>query len=256
VPRVKAILCAAELANSPKLRLPSQIVAAKLIAVSTSESVDDYLKAILELGGAEELRVTTNALAERLRVRTPSVTGMLQRLASERPALVRYEKHRGVLLTAAGKQRAWELVRHHRLLELFLHDVLKYSWDEVHEEAERLEHFISERFEDRVAAILGDPEIDPHGHVIPQKHEAGVYRKEVPLTRWPLQMPATISSVSDRSPSSLRELERLGLVPGTVLTVEHRNSASSLSVRLKGKGDPIRVSFDLADCISVMARAA
>src|SRR5437870_5516594 len=96
-------------------------VAAKSLALTTSESVDDYLKAILELGGAEELRVTTNALAERLRVRTPSVTGMLQRLASERPALVLYKKHRGVRLTATGRRRAWELVRHHRLLELFLH---------------------------------------------------------------------------------------------------------------------------------------
>ena len=202
------------------------------------------------------MRVTTNALAERLKVRTPSVTGMLKRLASERPALVAYQKHRGVRLTAAGKRRAWELVRHHRLLELFLHDVLKYSWDEVHEEAERLEHFISERFEDRVAAILGDPEIDPHGHVIPQKYASGVYREEVPLTRWPLQKPATISSVSDRNPAALRELEQLGLRPGTVLTVERRNSASSLSVRLTGREDPIRVSLDLADCISVVARAA
>ena len=231
-------------------------MAAKSIALTTSESVDDYLKAILELGGADELRVTTNALAERLRVRTPSVTGMLQRLASERPALVLYEKHRGVRLTAAGKQRAWELVRHHRLLELFLHDVLKYSWDEVHEEAERLEHFISERFEDRVAAILGDPEIDPHGHIIPQKYAAGVYREEVPLARWPLQTPARISSVSDRNPAVLRELERLGLMPGTLLTVERRNAASSLSVRLTGRADAIRVSLDLADCISVIARAA
>lgn len=231
-------------------------MAAKINTPSTSESVDDYLKAILELGGSKELRVTTNALAKRLKVRTPSVTGMLQRLALERPALVAYQKHRGVRLTAAGKRRAWELVRHHRLLELFLHDVLKYSWDEVHEEAERLEHFISERFEDRVAAILGDPEIDPHGHVIPQKHAAGVYREEVPLARWPLQKPATISSVSDRSPAVLRELEQLGLRPGTVLTIERRNSASSLSVRLAGKADPIRVSLDLADCISVIARAA
>src|SRR5579864_5842439 len=227
------------------LRLPSEIVAAKSMAPTTSESVDDYLKAILELGGAEELRVTTNVLAGRLRVRTPSVTGMLQRLASERPALVLYAKHRGVRLTAAGKRRAWELVRHHRLLELFLHDVLKYSWDEVHEEAERLEHFISERFEDRVAAVLGDPEIDPHGHVIPPKYEAGVYRDELPLARWPLQTPATISSVSDRSPAALRELEQLGLKPGIVLTVERRNSASSLSVRLAGRADPIRVSLDL-----------
>src|SRR5579871_4968653 len=151
-----------------------------------SESVDDYLKAILELGGAEQLRVTTNALAERLKVRTPSVTGMLKRLAAESSALVVYEKHRGVRLTAAGKQRAWELVRHHRLLELFLHDVLKYSWDEVHEEAERLEHFISERFEDRVAAILGDPEIDPHGHVIPHRNGTVPVRQESPLLHWPL----------------------------------------------------------------------
>lgn len=224
--------------------------------VATSESVDDYLKAILELGGSEELRVTTKELAEALRVRTPSVTGMLQRLASERPALVLYEKHRGVRLTAAGKRRAWELVRHHRLLELFLHDVLKYSWDEVHEEAERLEHFISERFEDRVAAILGDPEIDPHGHIIPQKYGAGVYREEVPLVRWPLRTPAAISSVSDRNPAALRELERLGLMPGRVLTVEQRNAASSLSIRLTGGEDPIRVSLHLADCISVIAPAA
>jgi DtxR family Mn-dependent transcriptional regulator len=126
----------------------------------------------------------------------------------------------------------------------------------VHEEAERLEHFISERFEDRVAAILGDPEIDPHGHVIPQKYAAGVYREEMPLARWPLQKPATISSVSDRSPASLRELEKLDLRPGTVLTIERRNSASSLSVRLAGRADAIRVSLDLAACISVIARAA
>lgn len=226
---------------------------AKSVA-SPSESVGDYLKAILELGGATQLRVTTNALAGRLTVRTPSVTGMLQRLASERPALVLYEKGRGVRLTAAGKRRAWELVRHHRLLELFLHDVLKYSWDEVHDEAERLEHFISERFEDRVAAILGDPEIDPHGHTIPQKYEAGIFRDEVPLANWPLQTEAVISSVSDRSPASLRDLERLGLLPGTVLMVEQRNPALSLKLRLMDREDRIRVSSDLVGCISVTAR--
>lgn len=184
-------------------------------------------------------------------MRTPSVTGMLQKLASQHPALVLYEKHRGVRLAAAGKRRAWELVRHHRLLELFLHDVLKYTWDEVHEEAERLEHFISERFEDRVAAILGDPEIDPHGHVIPQKYEAGVFREEVPLAQWPLHRPAIISSVSDRSAVALRELERLGLMPGIVLAVEQRNSSASLSIRLEARGDLIRLSNDLASRILV-----
>jgi DtxR family transcriptional regulator, Mn-dependent transcriptional regulator len=219
-----------------------------------SESVDDYLKAILELGGAEESRVTTNALADRLRVRTPSVTGMLQRLASDRPPLVVYEKHRGVRLTAAGKRRAWELVRHHRLLELFLHDVLKYSWDEVHEEAERLEHFISERFEDRVAAILGDPVIDPHGHLIPKKYEAGVYRDEVPLLDWAVQTPTTISSVSDRSAAALRELERLGLIPGATLTVEQKNPGAAVTVRLADSRIVVRVNSDLAKCVLVASR--
>lgn len=233
--------------------LRSKLVPAKPSIASTSESVDDYLKAILELGGAEDSQVTTNALAERLAVRTPSVTGMLKKLAAQRPPLVLYEKHHGVRLTAAGKRRAWELVRHHRLLELFLHDVLKYSWDEVHEEAERLEHFISERFEDRVAAILGDPEIDPHGHVIPQKYESGVFRdNEVPLLDWPLGTPAIISSVSDRSATALRELERLELMPGVALTVEHKNSKASLSIHLANRDDSIRLSNDLAGYISVV----
>jgi DtxR family Mn-dependent transcriptional regulator len=236
----------------PIIALRFEVVAPKPEPLTLSESVDDYLKAILELGGTEELRVTTNALAERLAVRTPSVTGMLQRLASERPPLVLYEKHRGVRLAAAGKRRAWELVRHHRLLELFLHDVLKYSWDEVHEEAERLEHFISERFEDRVAAILGDPEIDPHGHLIPQKHEHGVFRDEVPLIRWPVRTSAVISSVSDRSPSALRELERLGLRPGVTVNIQQRNSAGSLALTLGSGPDPVRLSNDLAHCVLVL----
>ena len=166
-----------------------------LVPTKQTEAVDDYLKAILELSGPQETRVSSNALAARLGVRAASVTGMLQKLATRRPSLVLYEKHHGVRLTVAGKRRAWEIVRHHRLLELFLHDVLKYSWDEVHEEAERLEHFISERFEDRVAAILGDPQIDPHGHMIPQRLGAVSFQKEAPLLEWALGAPAIISSV-------------------------------------------------------------
>src|SRR5436305_2092600 len=196
------------------------LVAAKLR--STSEAPDDYLKAILELSGEPEAPVSSNDLAARLGVRAASVTGMLKKLAAQRPSLVLYEKHHGVRLSAAGKRRAWEIVRHHRLLELFLHDVLKYSWDEVHEEAERLEHFISERFEDRVAALLGDPQIDPHGHVIPQKHGSGAFAPEVSLLDWPVGQPATISSVTDRDPAALRELQRLELFPRVELVVERK----------------------------------
>ncbi len=219
----------------------------------TSEAADDYLKAILELSGPAEARVTSNALAERLGVRAASVTGMLQKLASQRPALVIYEKHRGVKLSFAGKRRAWEIVRHHRLLELFLHNVLKYPWDEVHEEAERLEHFISERFEDRVAALLGDPTIDPHGHTIPHKHQPLSLSNEVPLLRWPVGRPATIQSVGDRDPAALRELERLELLPAVALTVEQRNPNASVLVRIAGRGEAIRLSSELASQILVTA---
>jgi len=227
-------------------------VAAKPISPNTSEAVDDYLKAILELGGSEESRVTSNALAERLGVRAPSVTGMLQKLASQRPPLVIYEKSHGVRLTAAGKHRAWELVRHHRLLELFLHNVLQYSWDEVHEEAERLEHFISERFEDRVAAILGDPEIDPHGHTIPQKDQHGRFREEIPLLDWPLHTEGVISSVLDRDSAALRELERLQLRPGVAVVVDQKNSNASILVRIESETTRVRLSNELATCISVV----
>src|SRR5438874_8361843 len=181
---------------------------------STSEATDDYLKAILELSGVVETPVSSNELAARLGVRAASVTGMLQKLARQRPPLVLYEKHHGVRLSSAGKRRAWEIVRHHRLLELFLHDVLKYSWDEVHEEAERLEHFISERFEDRVAALLGDPRLDPHGHVIPRKHGSARLSDAVSLLDCPLKRPATIQSVGDRDAAALRDLQRLELKPG------------------------------------------
>src|SRR5260370_4410908 len=138
---------------------------------------------MLELGGAEEERVTSNALANHLGVRAASVTGMLQKLAAQKPPFVKYEKHHGARLTAAGKTRALEIIRHHRLLERFLHEFLDYGWDEVHEEAERLEHFISERLEDRIAAKLGDPETDPHGHPIPERSGVLISRDELLLVQ-------------------------------------------------------------------------
>jgi DtxR family Mn-dependent transcriptional regulator len=104
-----------------------------------------------------------------------------------------------------------------------------------------------------VAAILGDPVIDPHGHPIPPKYEAGVYRDEAPLLEWPVQKPATISSVSDRSAAALRELGRLGLLPGAVLTIEQKNPAASITVRLSGQSENVRVSNDLARCILIDA---
>ena len=223
----------------------------KQVLVHT-ESVDDYLKAILELSGPEEQRVASNVLARQLGVRAASVTGMVKKLAAQRPALVKYERHHGVRLTRAGKMRALEVLRHHRLLERFLHDLLDYTWDEVHEEADRLEHFISEKLEDRIAAKLSDPQTDPHGHLIPERSGAVPQREEILLSKWACGVPAVISSVSDRDPSRLREMERLGLRPGVSIVVEAGVRNASLLVRIDGRAGAVRLNQALAGEISVV----
>lgn len=221
------------------------------MTAKSTEAVDDYLKAILELSGPSGERVNSNALAAHLEVRAASVTGMLKKLADQRPSFVKYEKHYGVRLSELGKRRALEIQRHHRLLERFLHDVLDFSWDEVHDEAERLEHYISERLEDRIAAKLGDPETDPHGHIIPEKDGVVAEREEVALSKWPCGVPAVISSVSDRDPNALREMKRIGLVPGTSVIVESGTRHASLLVRVGGKASS-RLSRELASEIKVI----
>lgn len=224
----------------------------RIHAPGSTESVDDYLKALLELSGPEEKLVTSNALAERLGVRAASVTGMLQKLSANKPPLVKYQKHHGARLTAAGKMRALEVLRHHRLIERFLHEFLDYGWDEVHEEAERLEHFISEKLEDRIAAKLGDPQLDPHGHLIPERNGAVTARKEVNLLNWACGVRGVISSVSDRSASELRDMERLGLRPGVSVVVDEGMRNSSLLIRIGEQSRATRLSRQLAAGISVM----
>jgi DtxR family Mn-dependent transcriptional regulator len=135
--------------------------------IANTESVDNYLKAIFQLRSDPKERVSSGELAERLGVAPASVTSMIQKLASATPPLVDYERHYGVCLSRAGRKRALEILRHHRLIETFLYEILDYPIEEIHDEAERLEHYISESFEKRLAAKLGDPQLDPHGHCIP-----------------------------------------------------------------------------------------
>ncbi len=149
-------------------------------ATPNSESVDDYLKAIFALGDGGTRRIGSKELADRLNVAMASVTNMIQKLASAKNPLVDYERHRGACLSRAGRKRALEIIRHHRLIETFLYEVLNYPIEKIHDEAERLEHFISEDFEARIAAKLGNPQFDPHGHCIPAldgtmptRHRAG-----------------------------------------------------------------------------------
>ena len=188
-----------------------------------SESEENYLKAIYHLQQVSaDGRVSTTALAEHLAIAPASVTGMVQKLASETPALVDYVPRQGVAVNAVGEKVALEIIRHHRLIELYLHQALGYRWDEVHAEAERLEHVISEDFEDRVAELLGDPDYDPHGQPIPRKDGSVPELSGIPLTALEPGRPARVTRVSDDDADLLRYLSQLGLVPGVRLSVLER----------------------------------
>lgn len=184
-----------------------------------SEAIQDYLKAIYELspdGGAS----STNQIAERLSVAPASVTGMLKRLATMEPPLVDYQKHHGVQLTEEGKRISLQVIRRHRLIELFLVKILGYSWDEVHEEAERLEHAVSLRFGERLARFLDDPNFDPHGDPIPNSALELPEQMTVGLNEVPAGTRVVVRRVSTSNPSLLRYLGELGVQPNAKLVVE------------------------------------
>jgi DtxR family Mn-dependent transcriptional regulator len=223
-------------------------MAARRQGRENTESVDNYLKAILFLGGTGDgtRRVSSTSLAERLGVAPASVTNMLQKLAAAAMPLVEYERHRGVLLSAAGKRRALEVVRHHRLIETFLYEVLDYPLEEVHEEAERLEHFISERFEERIAAKLGYPTIDPHGHSIPTMEGEMTARASILLSDVVQDGTFVIDSVSDRDAGTLRIIEACGLTPGKRLKVRKAASAAGFSVSVGRSSKAFEVPREIA----------
>lgn len=218
---------------------------------SGSEAVDDYLKAIYMLGGADSRAVASTDLARHLRITPASVTNMLQKLAGAKPPLVLYRKHHGACLSEAGNLRALEVVRHHRLIETFLHKVLGYPWDEVHDEAERLEHFISEKFEERIAAKLGFPDFDPHGHAIPSMEGCMPEVQRLTVARLPLGKPGRVESVSDSDPEMLRHLAANGIRPGVHLTVlEQLPFAGGFKVRT-GRSTQILLTAPVASAIFV-----
>jgi DtxR family Mn-dependent transcriptional regulator len=197
----------------------------------------DYLKALYLLHG-DERPVPTSELAQRLGISSPSVSEMVTRLSAQ--GLVEHDRYRGQQLTREGRKVALELVRHHRLLEMFLVQVLGYSWDEVHDEAERLEHVISERMEQRIFELLGRPELDPHGHAIPTL--AGKVRSvsNRSLSECQAGEKVVVHDVSDDDPSKLREIGRRGLRPGTLIDVVASSEFEGpIEVRVKGRRESI-----------------
>ena len=200
-----------------------------------TQSTQDYLKHIYELT-EEGQPASTNVMAARLNIKPASVTGMLQKLASAQPALVEYQKHQGVTLTPAGKRAALEVIRHHRLLETYLVNELGYSWDEVHEEACRLEHVISENLEARIDEALGHPERDPHGDPIPTEELVMPTLQDVPLHTLHDSQKLIIRRVLHTDPDLLRHMDGLGLRPGVrIEIVAYSSFDQNLSLQVEGQ---------------------
>ncbi|MGE3806851.1 MAG: metal-dependent transcriptional regulator [Gemmataceae bacterium] len=181
-----------------------------------TRAVQDYLKAIHSLGGAEKM-VTPLDIASRLNVRAPSVTGMLKRLSEA--GLISYESGKGASLTERGVTEARRVIRRHRLVELFLNQVLGLDWSEVDAEAEALEHAISPRLEQAIAEHLGEPVEDPHGHPIPTREGTITRRKLQPLTEFGVGVDVLVREARDDNPDRLRRWQEQGLLPGTVVHI-------------------------------------
>lgn len=217
-------------------------------------AVQDYLKAVQLLeweSHAEEGRVATQVLAERLGVSAASATNMLKKLDSM--GLVEHAPYRGAALSDAGRKVALEVIRHHRLLETYLAEALGVPWDRVHQEAEILEHVLSEDLEDRIATVLGDPKSDPHGHPIPAKD--GTMPEPSRRRLWDVERGSSVAveRVSDDVPEALRFLGVAGITPGASVTVVDRGPvAGPLFVRVEGEDEEVHaLSKDLAEVVWV-----
>ncbi|KAB1189103.1 MULTISPECIES: metal-dependent transcriptional regulator [Haloferax] len=196
-----------------------------------SDVMEDYLKAIYSLQMEHGPPVSTSAIAEYLGKTPPTVTSMVGKL--EERGLLDREKYKGVELTEEGETVALEVLRHHRLLEAYLTEHLDYSWSEVHEEADALEHHISEEFERRVAAALGDPEVDPHGDPIPSADlkppsSSGL----TTLLDHAVGDTVVVCRVSDRDPEELEYLSEAGVTPGTTIEITDIAPFGMVTVRV------------------------
>lgn len=184
--------------------------------VAITKEREDYLKTIYHLQH-EENPVRTTTIARALGVEPASVTGVIKRLSELN--LLYYEPYKGVSLTDDGRRIALEVIRHHRLIELYLIEKLGYSWDEVHDEAERLEHAVSPLFIERISTAMGNPEIDPHGSPIPTKDGQISPRAGIALSELTVGQGGRVARVNDEDPDLLRYLGDLGMVPQVDLVV-------------------------------------
>jgi DtxR family Mn-dependent transcriptional regulator len=202
-------------------------------------AIEDYLKAIYALS-SQNNRVKTTEIAEALNVKPASVTGMVQKMANNDPPLVDYRKHYGVRLTPEGEHIALQTLRNHRLLEKFLHETMGFPWDEVHEEAQKLEHVISPAFEKRMASVLENPLYDPHGAPIPTPELKMPLHSTQSLGDLCVGQTAVVQRVPDDDPELLRYLEDMGIIPGArIEIIEHSAFDHNLKMRVAGRDEPV-----------------
>ncbi len=195
-----------------------------------TQSIEDYLKAIFDIQKSN-VRVTTNAISEKLNVAPASVTSMIKKLSAKK--LITHKKYQGVKLTKAGEKIALEIIRHHRLIELYLAEALGVPWDQVHEEAEKWEHVLSEDLENRMDRVLGYPTRDPHGSPIPSRDGTMAEIETVALTELSAGQSGIVAEVSDHDPNLLRYIGKMGLYPQTrieVIEVEPFNGPITIGV--------------------------
>jgi DtxR family Mn-dependent transcriptional regulator len=215
----------------------------------TSAAIEDYVKTIYTAATASgETLVSTKAVADRMGVSAASATNMLKRLNDL--GLVNHVPYRGASLSEAGRKVALEVIRHHRLLETYLAEALGVPWDAVHQEAEVLEHVLSEELEDRIATLLGHPTNDPHGHPIPAKD--GTMPPASHRRLWDVGdgEPAAIERVADSDAEALRYLDSLGMRPGARLEVLKRGPIGG-PLTIKVRGEEHAISRELAEAVWV-----
>lgn len=197
-----------------------------------TQSMENYLKAIFEIAEHAD-RASTSSIAARMGIAPASVTAMVKKLADSK--LVTHEPYQGVKLTRVGEMAAVEVVRHHRLIEKYLAQALGVPWDQVHDEAEKLEHVISEDIEDRIASALGHPATDPHGAPIPARDGTIARIEARRLCDVGATERVTVLEVDDRDPALLRYLGERGLYPGTGVEIVHVEPyGGSMTLRVDG----------------------
>ena len=211
---------------------------------------ENYLKAIFQLQEDEKSKISTNSIAERLSTTPATVSDMLQKLSAKK--MVNYLKYYGVSLTAAGKKKAINVVRKHRLWELFLYEKLGFNWDEVHEVAEQMEHIQSDILVQKLYDFLDKPKTDPHGDPIPDENGVFPDLKTVPLAVVDPNKEAVVIGVSDHRPDFLQYLQKIGVKIGKKLNIiEVISFDKSMDISIEGSRKSIHISHDAAKSIMV-----